>query len=144
MYTQCESIHCRSVAPLQDTPAVKQTYTVHVETPKEIVVRISGNLTKEETSGSNKITEFSMKIPVAPYLLAIIAGNLQEQQLGKRTYVITEPEMMEKSASDLEDLEETMRINKGIIKNLVEASNLPTASTRMIDSLEKESDALRA
>ena len=89
------------MAPLQDTPAVKQTYTVHVETPKEIVVRISGNLTKEETSGSNKITEFSMKIPVAPYLLAIIAGNLQEQQLGKRTYVITEPEMMEKSASDL-------------------------------------------
>ena len=46
--------------------------------------------------------------------------------------------------ADLEDLEETMRINKGIIKNLVEASNLPTASTRMIDSLEKESDALRA
>ena len=41
MYTQCQSIHCRSVAPLQDTPAVKSTYSVHVETPREISVRVS-------------------------------------------------------------------------------------------------------
>ena len=90
---------------MQDTPGVKTTYSVHVETPKEIAVRISGNLTKEETRGDLKITEFKMDIPVPPYLLAIIAGNLEERQVGARTFVITEPEMMEKSAKDLEDLE---------------------------------------
>lgn len=26
MYTKCEPIHCRAIAPLQDTPSIKATY----------------------------------------------------------------------------------------------------------------------
>lgn len=45
LFTQCESIACRSVAPMQDTPAVKITYdaTVLVDTP--FVVKMSANET---------------------------------------------------------------------------------------------------
>lgn len=33
LFTQCESIYCRSVAPMQDTPAVKSTYEASVIVP---------------------------------------------------------------------------------------------------------------
>jgi leukotriene-A4 hydrolase len=96
MYTQCESIHCRSIAPLQDTPAIKSTYTLHAKSPVEVIVRASGNITHEYTDELRRHTKFEMTIPVESYLLAFAGGNLEEKQLGARTFVITEPEIMEK------------------------------------------------
>ena len=30
LFSQCEAIHCRSMVPLQDTPAVKSSYSAEV------------------------------------------------------------------------------------------------------------------
>jgi leukotriene-A4 hydrolase len=105
MYTQCESIHARSIAPLQDTPSVKATYSLAFTTPLEIVTRASGNLTHEFTDETKRYTNFEMSIPIQSYLLAIASGNLAEKQVGKRTYVITEPEDLERAANEFEELE---------------------------------------
>lgn len=43
MFTQCEDINCRSVAPLQDTPANRITYSADIVAPKEFVVKMSAN-----------------------------------------------------------------------------------------------------
>ena len=43
MFTQCESIHCRSIAPLQDTPAVKITYDLLLRVPRSFEAYASGN-----------------------------------------------------------------------------------------------------
>ena len=109
LYTQCESIHCRSIAPLQDTPGVKSTYTLSFISPAEIIVRATGNLTEEYVSNSKRHTSFSMSRPVPSYLLAFAAGNLEEKQLGERTYVITEPELIDISAQELSRLEEALQ-----------------------------------
>ena len=34
LFTQCQAIACRSLAPMQDTPAVKATYSATVRVPK--------------------------------------------------------------------------------------------------------------
>jgi leukotriene-A4 hydrolase len=46
-FTQCQSIYCRNIAPLQDTPAIKSTYHLDIITEPEYVARASGNLTQE-------------------------------------------------------------------------------------------------
>lgn len=47
MFTQCEDINCRSVAPLQDTPANRITYSANVYTQSDLVVKMSANETDE-------------------------------------------------------------------------------------------------
>lgn len=47
LYTQCEDIGCRSVAPMQDTPSNRITYDANVIVPMEFDARMSGNRTGE-------------------------------------------------------------------------------------------------
>lgn len=111
MFTQCQSIYCRSIAPLQDTPAIKSTYSVVMNTPINIQSYVSGNLTHNEVSCGRRYTTFRMDIPVESYLIAIVAGNLVSEKVpnSDNIYVITEPEMMEKSVTELEDLGKSMK-----------------------------------
>ena len=43
LFTQCESIACRSIAPMMDTPAIKITYEAHVTVDSKFVVAMSAN-----------------------------------------------------------------------------------------------------
>ena len=45
LFTQCEDIACRSVAPMQDTPAIKITYDSRVTVKSEFKVKMSANET---------------------------------------------------------------------------------------------------
>jgi len=107
LYTQCEDIACRSVAPMQDTPAIKITYNATVKVKKEFVVHMSANQTSPpEAYGDDKlIYKFGCAIPIPSYLIAIAVGNLEETKMGKRTVVITEPEFMNASVTALSSLE---------------------------------------
>ena len=91
MYTQWQSIYCRSIVPVQDTPAVKATYNLHITSPQDIVVRASGNITHEYIDEEKRHTLFEMNIPVQSYLLALAAGNIVEAQVGPRTFVLQYP-----------------------------------------------------
>jgi leukotriene-A4 hydrolase len=41
LYTKCEPIHCRAIAPLQDTPSIKTTYSAQVTVPQPYRVNMS-------------------------------------------------------------------------------------------------------
>ena len=43
LFTQCQAIACRSMAPMQDSPSVKATYSAQVTAPKEFNVKMSAN-----------------------------------------------------------------------------------------------------
>lgn len=108
VYTQCQSIYARSIAPVQDTPSIKATYNLHITSPHDIVVRASGNITHEYIDEVKRHSLFEMVIPVESYLLAIAAGNIVEAKVGPRTYVLSEPEDIELIKSELEDLEHAL------------------------------------
>ena len=52
MFTECQPIKCRSLAPLQDTPSIKSTYVAGVIGKKQFEVRMSGELTYREDYNS--------------------------------------------------------------------------------------------
>ena len=86
LFTKCESIACRSIAPMMDTPAIKITYDAKVTVQSAFVVKMSANETNIETSpdGSQKTYSFECKIKMPSYLIAIAVGDLEFRSLGER------------------------------------------------------------
>jgi leukotriene-A4 hydrolase len=104
LFTQCEDIACRSVAPMQDTPANRITYEARVTVPTGFIVKMSANETGVETSGNLTTFSFENKIAMPSYLIAMAIGDLEYRSLGDRTGVITEPCFLDAVATELVEL----------------------------------------
>ncbi|CDW72343.1 peptidase family m1 containing protein [Stylonychia lemnae] len=108
LFTQCEPIHCRSVAPLQDTPSIKTTYSANVRVKDPYVVKMSAEETDPTKNTDGTTTyHFNQAIKIPSYLLAMAVGNIQYQKIGDRTGVISEPgeNALDKYVVELKDLE---------------------------------------
>jgi leukotriene-A4 hydrolase len=106
MYTQCEDINCRTVAPLMDTPANRVTYSARVVTNNTLVAKMSANETGIfNLNSTHNVASFRCDIAIPNYLMAIAVGDLEYRSLGRRVGVITEPSQMDRVATELAELE---------------------------------------
>jgi len=106
LFSQCESINCRSVAPLQDTPSTKVTYGARVVAKNEFVVKMSANETAvNAVNETHNESLFKCDIPIPSYLMAIVVGDIEYRSLGRRVGVITEPCDLDRVAEELDTLE---------------------------------------
>jgi aminopeptidase N len=97
----------RSWIPTQDSPGIRQTWDARITAPAPLTVVMSGlsGGEPEELEGGRRAFRFSMDKPVAPYLIAIAAGDIVFRELGPRTGVWSEPAMIEAAAKETEDTE---------------------------------------
>ena len=105
VFTQCEDINCRTVAPVQDTPSNRVTYSARVITTNTTVAKMSANETSVSMyNATHNQACFACDIAIPNYLMALVVGKIEYKSTGYRTGVITEPAMMDKVYNELDGM----------------------------------------
>jgi leukotriene-A4 hydrolase len=102
MFTQSQAILARTWMPCMDVPSMKMTYSADIRCDKKYLALMSAENTFEKNNKG--VYHFEMPQPVPSYLFALSVGNIEFRSLGNNCGVFAEPEMIEKSAYEFEDL----------------------------------------
>jgi aminopeptidase N len=107
LFSQGQAILNRTWIPTQDSPGIRQTWEARIVVPEPLKAVMSAErLTPEgEKVEGGRAFRFRMDKPVAPYLIAIAAGDLAFQELGPRSGVYAEPATIKAAAAELVDTE---------------------------------------
>ena len=108
LFSQCQAIHARSVAPLQDTPRLRIRYTAHLEIPRALVAVMAAAHRGRTEEGEVAVEHFEMPQPIPPYLLAFAVGELASRDLSPRCRVWAEPAVLDAAAWELAGAEAMM------------------------------------
>jgi aminopeptidase N len=110
LFTQGQAILTRTWIPTQDSPGIRQTYSASITVPEELVAVMSAEmLTPEGEPGPGGTTyRFRMENPIPPYLIALGIGDLAFREVGPRTGVWAEPQVVEAAAYEFGEMEEML------------------------------------
>jgi len=109
LYSQCQAIHARSVVPLQDTPRIRIRYRASLRVPKALKAVMAASFVRREEHGVEAEEHYEMPQPVPPYLLAFAVGSLAPKELGPRSRVWAEPELLEEAADEFAGVDDMLR-----------------------------------
>lgn len=106
LFSQGQPTLNRTWIPTQDSPGIRQTWRARITAPKPLTVVMSGlKVGEPEDLGDRRAFTYAMDKPVAPYLIAIAAGDIAFQSLGPRTGVWAEPATLKAAAYETGDTE---------------------------------------
>lgn len=98
VYAQLEPIHCRSMFPCFDTPAVKCKYTATITSPQYVCFSGVPVLVDEEKG----VYKFKQDYVMSTYLIALVSGNIKNGTIGPRSKVYTQPSMLNNCVKQFE------------------------------------------
>jgi len=110
LFSQCQPHHARSMVPLQDSAIIRFTYRAAITVPSPLVAVMSAAPGVEEAGPSPDTTTyaFEMPQPIPAYLLALAVGNIAARDIGPRTRVYAEPEVLEAAAWEFAEAEQML------------------------------------
>ena len=112
MFSQSQQIHARSWVPLQDTPAVRYTYSATIRTRPDVMVLMSA----DNDPAAERDGEYSFRMPqrIPSYLMAIAAGDLVFEPISARAGVWAEPAMVERAVAEFADTEKMIATTEAL------------------------------
>ncbi len=97
LYSQSQAIHARSWIPLQDSPAVRVTFSARIHAPVPLKALMAARRVRDG--------HFHMPLPVPSYLMALAVGDVEFRALGARCGVWAEPAVLDAAAREFTDVE---------------------------------------
>jgi leukotriene-A4 hydrolase len=116
LFSQSQAIHARTLLPCQDSPMIKATYSGSVSVLEPMTVVMSANIRQSgEPANGYAVVHFEQSTPIPAYLIAIGAGDLKSVQIGPRSAVWCEQEVLEKAAFEFADTEAFIKAAEDIV-----------------------------
>jgi aminopeptidase N len=106
LYSQSQAIQARSWIPMQDSPAVRVTYSATIRTPPGLKALMAADHRQHDDA----VFRFEMPQPIPPYLIALAIGELEFRELGPRTGVYAEPSILDKAAFEFAETEKMIEV----------------------------------
>lgn len=101
LFTQFQPLYARTMAPLQDTPAVRITYDARVRTPPSLIAVMSARQDEDGTRDGDY--SFRMSQPIPSYLLALAVGDIEFRAISDTVGVYAEDYIVDEAAAEFED-----------------------------------------
>ncbi len=101
LFSQFQPLYARTMAPLQDTPAVRITYSAKLKTPPELIAVMSSAQDPDGTRDGDY--SFDMPQPIPAYLLALAVGDFGFKAINDHIGVYAEDYILDASAAEFED-----------------------------------------
>ena len=112
LFSQFQTLNARTMVPLQDTPAVRMTYSAHVATPPELIAVMSA---KQDPDGvRDGDYYFDMPQPIPSYLLALAVGDISFKAISDKVGVYSEPYILNDAAAEFEDTPKMVQAVSGL------------------------------
>ena len=83
LFSQCQSIHARSVVPVQDTPRVRIRYDAELTIPKALRAVMAAGFVGREEKGDEAVERYQMPQPIPPYLFALAVAISSRASSGR-------------------------------------------------------------
>ena len=103
MFTQLETILCRELIPIQDTPNAKITVSIGLTVKKPLRALYSGLFQSSIDNGETQTFFYEQKIPIPSYLIAVAAGHIEERIINDRVKIYAEPEIVDIAKTEFSD-----------------------------------------
>jgi len=102
--------------PCQDAPAAKATYDASVIVPKPLTAVMSAVSTGTEEGGNNsRVFKFKQEVPMSSYLIALGIGELESREIGPRTRVWSEKNMVDAGAHEFAETESFLKVGEELM-----------------------------
>ncbi len=105
LFSQCQAIHARSVLPLQDTPSRRITFNATLHVPADLRGLMAAEPVSREENDGVASEMWRMPQPIPPYLFAFAVGRLDARDIGARTRVYAEPEVVDAAAWEFAEVD---------------------------------------
>ena len=101
LFSQGQAINARTMAPVQDTPAVRITYSATLRTPPELVALMSAD--QDPYTPRDGEYTFDMPQPVPAYLLAFAVGDIDFKPINDHIGVYAEEYILDASVEEFSE-----------------------------------------
>ena len=100
LFSQAQALNARTMAPLQDTPAVRMTYSATLRVPDGLLPLMSASQGAKDANGEYR---FEMPQPIPSYLLAIAVGDIKFKPINDHIGVYAEEYILDAAAEEFSE-----------------------------------------